>query len=201
MNFLELQNEVITNRFSNDQRPQVKNWLNYRYGRLWAMEDWSFKKQILPLSVSGNATSVAKGVHGDIIRIWDTTTAPGYAPMLSLRAEDLWDSGRSVTSGTPYDFTVVGNTIYFERPLDTNRSYWVLSTIPFTALANDSDTPLIPSEFHQLLVAGATAMGLMKENDPASQAFEQDWDNGIQDMKSAYLTSQRTAYDSYPDWP
>lgn len=201
MNFLALQDEVISNRFDVGQRPQVKNWINYRYGRLWGLENWTFKYQISTLSVAGNASSVARGTIGDIVRIWDTTVSPGYAPMRPLRPEDLWDLGSQTQAGIPSDYTIVGNTIYFERPMNAARTFYVLSTLPFTALSADLDIPLIPTEFHSLLVSGATATGLMRENDPAAQAFEQDWTNGIQDLKSSYLTSLRTANDTYPGWP
>jgi hypothetical protein len=201
MNFLEIQNEVITNRFDASQRPQVKNWINFKYGRLWALENWTFKYQLTTLSVSSGATSIARGTVGDIIRIWDKTISPGYSGVLAVRPEDLWDVGSQTTTGAPYEFSVIGNTIYFERPMEQNRTFQVISTIPFTALINDGDNPLLPSEFHYLLVSGATAVGLTRENDPAATQFEQDWQNGIDDLKSAYLTSLRTANDSYPDWP
>lgn len=201
MNFQQLQDEVLSNRFNPNQRPQSKNWLNYRYGRLWAMENWSFKTQVSTLNVAGNASSIARGTIGDIIGIWDTTVAPSYSPMTAMRAEDLWNFARATQSGAPYDFTVVGNTIYFERPMDSARSFYVLSTIPFTSLVNDTDIPLIPVEFHEVLVAGAASHGLRTENDPAWQSFEQDWQQGIEDMKAGYLTNLRTAYDSYPEWP
>lgn len=201
MNFLQLQDEVLTNRFNANQRPQTKNWINYRYARLWGLEEWTFKYQITDLAVSGNAVSIAKGTIGDIVRIWDSSIAPGYSPMEALRAENLWDNARTTTSGAPFDYTIVGNTIYFERPMDQNRTFKVFSTIPFTNLVNDNDIPLIPSEFHYLLVVGATAMGQMRENDPSNQVYEQDWNNGVSDMRSAYLTNLRPAHDSYPSWP
>lgn len=201
MNFLDLQNEVLTNRFDSGQRPQAKNWINYRYARLWAQENWSFKYQIADITIAGGATSVARGTIGDVVRIWDSTVAPSYSGMLPMRAEDLWDVASSTSTGAPYDYTVIGNTIYFERPMDKSRTFKVLSTIPFTALSADGDIPQIPSEFHYILVSGATAMGLMRENDPAAAAFEQDWQSGIQDLRAGYLTNQRTAYDTYPDWP
>lgn len=201
MNFVSLQDEVLTNRFDPGQRPQAKNWINYRYGRLWGMENWSFKYQVTTLNVTSGATSIARGTIGDIVRIWDTTVSPGYAPMVPLRPEDMWDAGRQTTTGAPYDYTIVGTNIYFERPMDTTRSFYVLSTLPFTTLVNDTDIPLIPTEYHYLLVAGATAMGQARENDPSSTTMEQEWQNGITDMKATYLTSLRTAQDSYPDWP
>jgi len=201
MNFQQIQDEVLTNRFDPGQRAQVKNWINYRYGRIWAMENWTFKYQVSTIAVSGGASSVAKGTLGDIVRIWDTTVTPSYSPMLPMRAEDMWDIARATQSGAPYDFTVVGSNIYFERPMDQNRSFYVLSTIPFTSLVNDGDVPLLPSEFHYLLVSGATAIGQMRENDPAAQQFEADWQQGIADMRSGYLTEQRTTWDIYPSWP
>lgn len=201
MNFAQIQDEVLSNRFDQSQRPNAKNWINYRYGRLWSMENWSFKYQVGTLNVAGNATSVARGTIGDIVGLWDTTVAPSYAAMQPTRAEDLWNLFRSTQTGAPYNFTVVGDTIYFERPMDQARSFYVLSTIPFTALVNDGDTPLIPVEFHEVIVAGAASHGLRLEDDPAWQGFEQDWQSGIQDMRAGYLTHMRTAWDTYPDWP
>src|SRR6266516_229214 len=99
MNYQQLQTEVLSNRFDSSQLPQAKNWINYRYGRLWAMEEWTFKYQVTTLNVSGGASSVAKGTIGDIVRLWDTTVAPTYSPMLPLRAEDLWDVARTTTAG------------------------------------------------------------------------------------------------------
>lgn len=201
MNFLDIQNEVITNRFNTNQLPQAKNWINYRYARLWALEEWPFKYQITDLAVSGGASSVAKGTIGDIVRLVDTSVAPSYSPLTAIRAEDIWDYTNTTQTGAPYDYTVVGNTIYFERPMNANRTFKVLSTIPFTALSADTDIPLIPTEFHYLLVVGATAMGMVRENDPAYQSYEQQWNDGIQDLRAGYLTNLRPAYDSYPAWP
>lgn len=201
MNFQQLQDEVLSNRFDASQRPQAKNWINYRYGRLWAMENWAFKYQFTTLNVAGNASSIARGTIGDIVGLWDSTVSPSYAPMLPMRPEDLFNLTNTTNTGAPYNFTTINDTIYFERPMDRARTFQVLSTIPFTTLVNDTDTPLIPAEFHEVLVAGAASHGLRLEDDPAWQSFEQDWSQGIEDMKSAYLTRQRTAWDIYPDWP
>lgn len=201
MNFLNIQDETLSNRFNQGQRPNAKNWINYRYGRLWAMENWAFKYQVGTLSVAGGANSVARGTIGDVVKIWDSTIGPSYSPMLPLRPEDLWDVARTTQAGAAYDFTVVGDTIYFERPMDQNRTFYALSTIPFSPLVNDTDIPLIPAEFHEVLVSGATSHGLRLENDPAWQSFEQDWQAGIADMRAEYLTHMRTAFDTYPSWP
>lgn len=200
MNFLEIQNEVLSDRFSEAKRPNVKNWINYRYGRLWGMQDWSFKIQSTTLSVPINTTSVARGTIGTILKIWDSTVSPSFQPEGAVRPEQLYDFSQT-TSGTPYSFSVIGDNIVFDRPMGIARTFQVISEAKFIPLENDLDIPLIPSEYHLLLSSGAASHGLRLENDPSWQSFEDEWNKGIEDLKMNYLSSVRTYSDALPSWP
>src|SRR6266705_2546347 len=190
MNYLDLQNEVLSDRFDESKRPNAKNWLNYRYGRLWGMEPWTFKQQLSTLNVSAGTSSVARGTIGMITALWDTTISPYYLPEMPLRAEDFHEVA-SLTAGTPYNYVVIGDNIQFNRPMLVNRTFLVVNEAKFTALAADGDIPAIPTEYHLLLASGASSHGLRLENDPSWQAFEDEWSHGIDDMKKNYLTSVR----------
>jgi len=199
MTFLELQNEVLSDRFGSDKRPNAKNWLNYRYGRLWGMEPWTFKLAVSDIAVNLNASTytLASGVR--VIGLWDSTNT-NFDVTSPIRPEDFYELA-SETSGTPYNWTVVGNNIIFDRPMGQNRTFKLLSEVVFTPLSADGDIPAIPSEFHLVLASGAASHGLRLENDPSWESFEDDWQRGIADMKANYLTKVVTFGDTYPSWP
>ena len=200
MTYLELQTEVLSDRFDEGKRANVKNWLNYRYGRLWGMEDWTFKTQISDLAVSAGLSQIAKGSIGSILAIYDATTSPYFSDTFAVRPEQI-NAYATLTSGVPYNFTVIGDNLIFERPMDTNRTFKVINEKKFTALSADGDIPLIPTEYHLLLASGASSHGLRLENDPSWQAFEDEWTRGIDDMKKNYLADVRIYSDALPSWP
>src|SRR6476661_6432855 len=106
MTFLEIQNEVISDRFDESRRPGVKNWINFRYGRLWAAANWTFKLQTNSLVVSQGVQSVSKGTKGDILSISDATYGTGYDPMYAYRPEEFFDKS-VLTAARPIGYTVI----------------------------------------------------------------------------------------------
>ena len=197
---MELQNAVIADRFSPNKRDDVKTWINHRYGRLWDMEDWTFKTQTTTINVPYNTNSVARGTIGEILSLVDSTTIPYNTETLATRPEDF-SLLTNTQTGRPYGWTIVGDNIIFDRPMDIVRTFTVLSQKKFVELVGDTDTPLVPVEYHLTIVAGAASLGLRLENDPSWQGFEDDWAKGLEDMKATYLTNVRTYADSYPSWP
>jgi hypothetical protein len=199
MDFLALQNDVLSDRFSESKRANAKNWINYRYGRLWAAEDWTFKYALVSYNVALGASTIPLGTIQRPIALWDTTTSPSYTPIESSRPEIFYNDA-STASSVPVGFTVVGSNIILNQPVSGARTYQVLGELGFVALAADGDTPLIPSEFHLILSHGATAEGLKDENDPSWQGKEADYDSAYQDLKKGYLVNVRTYGGSYPAW-
>jgi hypothetical protein len=200
MNFLDIQNAVLSDRFDEIKRAEAKTWINYRYGRVWSQFNWDFKLQTTPLAVSINTQVVSRAGIGDILSIQDASTGQYYTDIGPVRPEDFYSYARNTGSGLPYAFTVIGSNIYFDRPMDTNRTLTVVSYAPFTPLVEDDDVPLIPEEFHYVLVDGAAATGLAKENDPSGDIFEQNYKDGLSDMAKEYLSTGNAA-DAYPSWP
>lgn len=201
MTFSQIQDEVLSDRFDASKRPSVKNWINYRYGRLWGMMPWTFKYQISPLTIPQGSSTVARGSSiGRIEAIYDYTNSTSYSATGPLRPEDFYAMA-SLNSGTPFNWTVVGDNIIFDRPASGTRTLTVVNEQKWTQLVNDSDTPLIPTEFHLLLAFGAASHGLKLENDPSWESHEADWQQGIEDMKANYLTPVVTFEDVYPAWP
>lgn len=203
MEFVDIQDEVKSDRFSEDKRENIKRWINYRYGRLWAQEPWSFKLDSVSATLAASADSVSLDALGlqRILSVWDASTFSNtYREQFADRPEDFhkWASRQD---GRGYSFTVLGGELVFDRPMLASTDIVVVGEIKFSFLVADDDTPLLPEEFHYMLVHGAASEGLRLENDPTWQGFEQDWQAGIIDLQKGYLTAVRSYGDSYPAWP
>lgn len=202
MTFKQLQDAVLTDRFSESKRSQVKDWINARYGRVWAREPWSFKLVVTPVTLAANATSVSKGNLQRVIRIWDGSTDRNgaYLNLEAIAPQDFYEYANQTSLGYPNDVTVVGGNIVADRKATTARTLYVLGEQKFVPLDADGDVPLIPAEFHYMLVHGAASEGLRIENDPTWQGFEQDFQGYYEDLKRAYLTEILGAVAHYPAW-
>lgn len=200
MTFLELQNAVLSDRFDESKRADAKKWINYRYGRLWAAEDWTFKKAVVSYNVTSGTQTVALNTIQRPYAIWDSTTSPLYARDIAIRPEDFYDSA-SRTSSIPGGFTVIGTNIILENPVSSNRTLQVYGELKFVELSADGDTALIPSQFHTILVHGAASEGLKAENDPSWQGAEADFVAAYEDLKKGYLVEARTFGGAAPAWP
>lgn len=200
MTFLELQTDVMADRFDSSRLASVKGWINYRYGRLWAGEDWTFKYAVVSYNVALNQSSVALNTIQRPIAVWDTTISPSYQPMPAERPEVFY-SGASRAASIPARFTVIGTNLILDRPASRATTLQVLGELAFVPLVADGDIPLIPSEFHMMLSHGASAEGLRERNDPFWQDKEASFAAAYQDMKRGYLSSVRTFGGVYPSWP
>ncbi len=153
----------------------------------------------IPSGGSG-VTLTALGLHR-IESVWDATTlGTTNREIFADRPEDFHRFA-TTTGGRGYGFTVIGETLLLDRPVTTDTNLIVYGEKVFTPLVNDSDVPLIPLGFHDILVHGGASEGLRNENDPTWQGFEQDYTAGLMDLKAGYLTAVRTAGDAYPAWP
>jgi hypothetical protein len=200
MTFQEMQNAVLTDRFAEAKRADAKRWINHRAGRLWASEPWTFKLGIVTLSASAAATSVSMGTLQRVFSLRDSTVSPDYSGMEAFRPEDFY-AYATRTSNVPNGFTVINNTVYFDTPLSSARTFTVVGELKYTQLTSDGSTSPFPEEFHETIVHGARSEGLREENDPTWQGAEEDYRAGVEDMKAAYLTSVRISNAAYPGWP
>lgn len=200
MTFLESVNDILTDRFSESMRTRAKRAYNTRYGRIWAQEPWSFKLGFADYSVSAGATSAALGTLQRVHAFKDISTSPTFLDMRAERPEDFLNHA-SGTSTVPYGFTIINNTIYFDSPLSSARTFRAMGELKFIPLVADGDVPLLPDEFHQTPVHGAISDLLRLENDPSWSAAEQDYTAGIQDMRRSYLSQVLMPVSVSPSWP
>lgn len=200
MTFLQIVNEVLFDRFSETRRSSVERYVNARYGRVWAQEPWTFKRVVVEAVISAGADTVTMATLG-LQRVEAVFRASGnvYYDVGSLRPEDFFDWATSV-SATPESFTIYGDTVHLERSPSSSETLFVLGESKFVPMVANGDVPLLPEEFHMMLVHGAASEALRMENDPTWQGFEQDYQAYLNDLRLGYLTSVRTYGDSYPTW-
>lgn len=200
LTFKEIQDAVLSDRFAESKRGAAKHWINSRYGRLWAMEPWSFKLVAVEADLDaddGTVTLASLGLQR-VHAVYGGVGA-GFYSLVADRPEDYHTYART-TGGSSYSFTVIGNTIILDKANPTAQTLTIVGEAKWAALVEDTDVPLIPSEFHWALVLGATSEGLRVENDPTWQGPEHDWMANIVDMRNSYLTNVSTFGDSSPTW-
>lgn len=57
MTFEQIQDQTIR-RFKSSLRTDLKEWINARYGELWAAEDWTFKKTTAQVTITSGSRTV-----------------------------------------------------------------------------------------------------------------------------------------------
>lgn len=195
-----MQDVVLHDRFDESQRSNAKEWINFRYARLWAKENWTFKQTTTTVSVALDGSSAPLGGLKRVFAVYDQTVSPLYNEVPGIQPSEFYGDATR-TSGIPVGFTVIGDNIIFDSPVSSGRTYLVFGELEFTELSADSDEPLVPAEFHRVITHGAISEGLRQENDPTWQAAEEDYKNGYEDMKGSYLTSVIPYRGAYPSWP
>lgn len=199
MTFKEMQDAVLTDRFSEDKRKSAKDWINYRYGRVWASDDWTFKWAVAQASFPQGAQSIPLGDFSKIISVLDTRGT--YNDVVKARRPEDFFELQSNNPTRATQFTVINNELYLEYPSLQDAELLILGELAFKPLADDNDEPELPEEFHRIIVHGAISEGLRSESDPTWQAEEQDYTVGVDDMRKSYLAIVRGTLDEAPAWP
>lgn len=188
VNFLAIQNAVLSDRFKETQRSDAKNWINHRYGWIWTLEPWTFRKRSTAVTITnGQVVSPPAGLGPVRALILSDGTRLAY-----LEPTVFFDryTGQSATA-TPDTYTVLAGTVYVGPTNSGSLSATLIDDQQVTMLNVDGDTPALPAEFHFALVHGGAAEGLKLQNDPTWLAFEQDFQASIQAMRASYLEESR----------
>jgi hypothetical protein len=193
--FKALQDELVAGpapRFNETQRAQVKLWLNDRLSELWGLEDWTFRKAAVTVTVTGGSNILT--APSDLGIVLGLLRDDGY-PVTYVTPEIYFRAHLGPQSSTTVDhFTVVNKQILLDPTPGTGSSSWELYyDKAVTQMSADGDIPGIPSEHHYILVHGATATGSVMVNDFTYQFAEQRWANELDSMRRNYLADQRGA--------
>lgn len=200
MTYKEIQDAVLLDRFDETQRAAIKFAINSRYGRLWALEPWSFKRALVSFAVSAGDSEFTltelglqkvEAVFSDLPS--DFTRMYADRPEMALQ----W---AETSSGTSAAYTLMGDTLRLDRPPTSATDLLVVGQKKWAPLVNDSDVPLIPAEYHFALVVGAAADMLLREADPTWQGEEKSFNDQVNEMRMSYMSNMQTQT-AYPSWP
>lgn len=200
MNFVEIQNEIISTRFKESQRVSIKHWINLRYQAIWAYTDWPWKRQgpVTLTVTSGTANPTLPSDFLRPIRIFDDLGGE----LVWLEAEEFDSDYRSAlisgVRGRPSSFKWVDNVITLGLTPNSNYDYSLVyerktaylsgGTTPSSGLLTlDTDEPIWDDQYHYILVIGAIATGLRIENDPTFPALEDEYAGLLASMQDYYL--------------
>lgn len=201
MTFRQVVDAVLADRFKESQRADAKQWVNFRLGWFFDMEDWTFTygtDDVTVTSGSQTVSSLPDDFHAALsLLASDGTPLRG----ISDHAEfyERYYNNESPESGTPEAYTVIGGTILVGPTSDeTETDYKLVYKKACTLLSADGDIPAIPTELHFALVHGGAAEGLKLQNDPTWQSFEQDFQAAIQVARRKYLNDLPGAVEQFP---
>ena len=203
MTFVDLQNEVLTYRFKEQQRTSVKRWINQRYGWVWAGAAWPFKySSPTALTVTAGTAAAAFATATDVLRplaVWDQNG--DQIEYLVPREFQLYYQS-STSSGDPQNYTVIGGTIYLGPTPQSSQTFQVgyerkvghfngADAKVVGLLDQDTDYPIWDPAYHYMLVMGATATGLKLVNDPTWEALEDEFRAMVIVMEQELLPADR----------
>lgn len=208
LTFLELQDMVIANGFTESDRVNVKTWLNFRYEWIFTLEEWTFRRGVAPLVITANdSTPTVPTAFGTAIQIQRANGDDLQAMDWALFNQAYF--GSSVSAGTPRAFTVVNGVIYIGPTPNASETGQVLyyydlahknaaGTVVAGPMMLNDDVPMIPAGHHLSLVHGSKGSGFKLTNVPMAAQLEEDFSNAITAMRANYLSDLRAPIGSMP---
>jgi hypothetical protein len=199
VNFAQLQQDVFDSGLSylNDAGNgllRVQRWINQAYLEVAGLDSWPFLETTLttvaPVTISDlseilvvldtdNDVRLEQADYDSITTLVDDPTATGLA--------SYWYQSGTTISVYPVS-TAALQIKYIRTPAE---------------LASSGDTPVVPAEFHDLIVLGAWRRGLLDDQDAGDYSLvKAEWDQRVQMMREKYLPrfgSQLITY-SAQDW-
>ena len=191
LNFGQLQTEVFNRGFTylNDGGTglaRVQRWINEAYQEICDLEPWPFLEK--------TATGAAPLTIADLRDISTCVNSTDNVQLEHKPRKWLLEAyGNLATVGTPQ--------FYYVESLSIVKTYPVKSVAPSLTvyywntpadLSLSTDTPVIPSRYHEIIVAGAVRRAYEDMDDPQGQGLiNQEWQTTLTAMRHALL-------DQYP---
>lgn len=203
MTFKQLQDAVLADGFAESKRSDAKNWINFRLGWIWDLDEWTFAKGSSAVTVTAGS-QVVTGIPADC----DYSAVTGLyradgQPLIPIESYNdfarLYVGTGNNQQGPPEAFCVYGSSIFVgPTSSETTAAYLLLYEKAPTLLVADGDIPAIPPQYHLALVHGAKAEGFKLSNVPLADAFDADFQAAINAMRRKYLVSVRGAGTQVP---
>lgn len=200
MNFSDLQTEVFGRGYEylNDGGTglaRVQRWINQAYKRISREEEWPW--------TYADASGAPPLTISDLRSVLSVTDSTNDNPLQRVDRRDLVEMYPDLPdTGTPEYFYRDSQTSIKVYPANTSISLSV-RYCKAPADLTGTDTPLVPADYHDLIVDGAVLYA--KKDDDTFDQLLQTFEQGLQQMRADYSYSdlsspeQQTVYDQGPD--
>jgi len=181
MTLAELRAEVYARGFDYEgDTDRIDRWINQAYQELCEETAWPF----LEASTSGTAPVTITDVR-TVQSVSNTTTG---RTLDGLARRDVVDVDPEVDdAGSPTHFYLDAQVLRV-FPLNTTDTISVRYLKIPTALASDSDTPIVPTRYQDLIVDGAVIRAYKDDDEmEAAGILRQVWAEGVQRMRKGQL--------------
>lgn len=193
MNFSELQTDFFESGlgYLNDNATglaRAKRWLNQAYLEACALEPWPF----LETTATG-PPPLAIADLGQVLAVLDTTnnvnlTHSDYSSLVV-------DYSNPTVTGTASFWYLTGGTTVNVMPPNTGISLSVRYFKVPTEMSNASDTPVIPTQYHDIIVLGAWRRGLLDDSAAGDyEVIKREWNERMAIMRQARLDIFETQF-------
>jgi hypothetical protein len=190
LTYKEIREEVVARGFDDfaQSDARIKRWVNQAYREITDAHPWPFleetKEGTAPVTVSdlGHVLSVSNKTNESILGSADRRQIVGLDPKI----DD--------TASVPSLWYREGETSVKVWPADTTSTFVIRYLKVPAELKEDSDEPVIPKAYQDLIVDGAVIRAYKnRDNFEAAQFVRGEWEGGIRQMVHALL---RPNYDS-----
>lgn len=192
MTFVQIQNAVLADSFTESKRNDAKNWIVARHAWLWDLEQWTFKFTTANVVFTAGSQLVGS-VPADFhiaIALYDSTGNPVPAIKDFREFFDRYNANLQNGSGVPEAFTVVGGQLFVGPAGDGSAGLLVYEKAK-PALVADGDPSGLPDGYDLALVHGGKAEGFKLANIPLWQGFDDDFNAHANAMRRNWLTGIR----------
>jgi hypothetical protein len=215
VNFKELQDAVLEDRFDEEKREACKHWINAWEGRVWNATDWAIKgapEVAVALSGGTGEFGLPAGLAyfsqtlqmlDDQGNLLDFVTPDRFTELYDPYLHGGAGAGRTDVWTMSFDpvanlgsFQVApapaGSITYYLQGWNLPLHRATASTIAPGMMLNDLDRPWWVDGYEYFLVPGAMSLGLKLENDPTWPPLEAEAQAGLQALVDLLDPEQRS---------
>lgn len=160
MNLTALKAAVQADTF--DASVDPTSWLNLKYEEIVGLEEWTFLRAVATVNITaGNSTVGSLPADFGVARRLIDQYGSRLEPIQDLgRFQELYVAGTSgALSGQPEAYTFDGTNLLVGPKPSVTTTFTLVYDKGAVPLVNGTDIPVIPTNYHEALVAGARAYG------------------------------------------
>ena len=198
MNLAQIRTAIQALGYGTDTVAQQNLFINTTYHEVYAGDRWPFlEKQANAyfLTLGNGVFDYVGAGTTDLIEFDSVRLAPGIGCLENIEPQDMRDletSSSATELGQPAKWSQIAGMLHVWPAPDQAYQLYIDYIYAPPDLVADADTPVIPVEFHDVLVYGAAKMIALRERDIwGSELLDNEFQNKLRKMRQAYLLRQR----------